>query len=306
MRIALNNGRILPFAGVAALVCLLGGCSSSPTPPLAQHGYEAPSGPPVRPKRGEAIDVFEFHRYLESQALALLHQNRLATNLSIRAAPRKCRLELASPRTDPLSPAQLAEASEMAVTVVATLAKAKKTFSLDGIATGFFLTESGALVTCRHVFAEPRTVGVVVMTRDGLVCPVRQVLAVDSTNDLIVVQVEGRGFTPLAVARGARQGAPICVLSHPEWRFYTLSTGVISSYSRWPREEGEGQRLWMSITADFAVGSSGAPVLNDCGAVVGIAAETAAIFPTEKSDQAQMIEKLCVPSSLLLNLVAPE
>src|SRR5215831_6104622 len=60
MRIALTDGRIQAFAGLAALVWLLGGCSSSLTPPLAQHGYEAPSGPPVRPKRGEPIDVFEF------------------------------------------------------------------------------------------------------------------------------------------------------------------------------------------------------------------------------------------------------
>jgi hypothetical protein len=45
-----------------------------------------------------------------------------------------------------------------------------------------------------------KLLGLTVMTRDGRVCPVRQVLAVSTNYDLAIVQVEGTGFTPLPVA----------------------------------------------------------------------------------------------------------
>ena len=100
------------------------------------------------------------------------------------------------------------------------------------------------------------------MTRDGHVYPVREVLAADSTNDLAIVQVEGKGFTPIPLApEAAPQGASIWVFSHPQWRYYTLSAGIVSSYFT----AGDNNVLPMQVTADFAGGSSGAPVFNERG-----------------------------------------
>lgn len=112
----------------------------------------------------------------------------------------------------------------------------------------------------------------------------------------------GGGFTRLPVDASAGQGEPIWVLSHAGGRFYTLTTGMISGYFKWPSSGSRGGplRTLRHVTADFAAGSSGAPVFNEHGAVVGIAEETQTLAGSD--DQVQMIEKHCIPSSLLLKL----
>ena len=137
--------------------------------------------------------------------------------------------------------------------------------------------------------------------------PVREVLAADATNDLVILRVEGRGFVPVPLALGARQGSPVWVLSHPGYNYYTLTTGMVERYLIWPFLKGEP--TYMSITADFGVGSSGAPVFNDHGAVVGIAKITKGIeADAEQKDKTnlQMVLKYCTPSAALLKMISPE
>jgi S1-C subfamily serine protease len=59
------------------------------------------------------------------------------------------------------------------------------------------------------------------------------------------------------------------------------------------------------VTADFAVGSSGGPVLNRKGAVVGMVARTRTIVADAGTDAAasQMVVKMTVPSEAILRLV---
>ena len=61
----------------------------------------------------------------------------------------------------------------------------------------------------------------------------------------------------------------------------------------------------MSVTADFGVGSSGAPIFNDRGGVVGMVATTHPIYvdPKCKQEYAQMIIKNCVTAEAILELV---
>jgi S1-C subfamily serine protease len=61
----------------------------------------------------------------------------------------------------------------------------------------------------------------------------------------------------------------------------------------------------MSITADYARGSSGSPVLDDSGAVVGMVADTRSIYYTidhGAQQNLQMVVKECVPSASILKL----
>ena len=55
----------------------------------------------------------------------------------------------------------------------------------------------------------------------------------------------------------------------------------------------------LDITADFTNGSSGSPVLNEYGAVVGVAKlrQTAGL-----PNSPQMATKGCLPSSVILNM----
>jgi len=166
-------------------------------------------------------------------------------------------------------------------------------------ASGFFLTDSGALVTSGHVVNWNKLIGLTVMTRDGRVCPVREILAVSTNYDLAILQVEGRGFTPLPVAPSTHAGAPVWVLGHPFPWYYMLNEGIASGYY----VLNNGRLKILTITADFANGSSGAPVFNEYGAVVGVAAtrQTVGIPGTP-----QMPIRACMPSSGLIDMIQTE
>ena len=56
----------------------------------------------------------------------------------------------------------------------------------------------------------------------------------------------------------------------------------------------------MSITADFAVGSSGAPILNNSGEVVGVVSSTF-IIPNKRNSQ--MVIKEIIPINSLKKLI---
>jgi serine protease Do len=147
---------------------------------------------------------------------------------------------------------------------------------LDGrLATAWVLTADGVLVTNWHVFDATEDGEVFgVMDHRGKAYPVIDVLAVNKAADIAVIKVDAKGLTPLAVAdKPASVGAWVAVLGHPGDRYYTFTQGSITRYSKMKREDGATER-WMSITADYAYGSSGSPVVDRTGAVVGMAALT--------------------------------
>ena len=109
----------------------------------------------------------------------------------------------------------------------------------------------------------------------------------------------------MPLAASARIGAPILVLSHPVSHFYSLTSGIISRYFTQRRRDGVVN--FLSITADFAKGSSGAPVVDEFGAVVGVVWNTYSIYFDDdddaKKDNLQMVIKDCATSRALLDLV---
>ena len=76
-------------------------------------------------------------------------------------------------------------------------------------------------------------------------------------------------------------------------------------HTRRSGEDGPKYRE-MTVTADFAKGSSGAPVLDRTGAVVGIVRRTSPAYAEQKNGvktNVQMVWKRCVPSSALFELL---
>ena len=62
----------------------------------------------------------------------------------------------------------------------------------------------------------------------------------------------------------------------------------------------------MSVTADFAKGSSGAPILDLNGNVVGMVASTKSVYYDEENGlqkDLQMVMKNCVPAKCILDLI---
>jgi S1-C subfamily serine protease len=148
------------------------------------------------------------------------------------------------------------------------------------------------------------------MTRDGRVFAVREVLAVEPVNDLVLLQLDlpAEGELPaLPLAREAAPvGAPVFVMSHPDNRFYLLSAGFVARHVLWRTVAGE--EAFMTVTADFAKGSSGCPVLDERGAVVGIVNNTESIYfdddGRKKQTDLQMVVKNATPSWAVQSMLA--
>ncbi len=270
----------------------------------APRPRSGPLNPPAAPKSGEPVNDKATMRFLETEGLKLVEAHQTLTDWRGQLGRKTCQLKLPSAGTRKLSVVDAAQRAEAAVVIVGTFFRCNRCTNAHlATASGFFLTEAGALATSRHVLGEAGR-GVVVLTRDGRLCAVKEVLAADPLNDLLILQVEGKGFTPLPLAAKADLGAPVTLVSHPENHFFTLTTGVVSR--RFAQRRKDGLVEFLAITAEFAKGSSGAPVCNESGAVIALVNNTESIYYNVERGQPvnfQMSVKNCTPAPALLGLI---
>ena len=170
-------------------------------------------------------------------------------------------------------------------------------------ASGFLIAED-MVVTNYHVVNQPERSSLAVRLFDGRVFMVEAVVAASERFDLAVLRIPKTGVKPVALGQAAPVGAKVDLISHPNQKFYTLSEGRVARYFMTQRDRKTVPA--MAITADFGRGSSGAPVLNEAGEVVGIAASTESLYYTENDDDQknlQMVFKNCVPVSQLREII---
>jgi len=164
-------------------------------------------------------------------------------------------------------------------------------------------------VTNHHCLANADNEFHGICTIDGRVAVITEILAGDAGSDACLFRVDGDGFVPLPSGEPAEIGAKVRVISHPEHRFYMQTSGEVARYYKRP---GRGSRAgvpWMAITADYARGSSGGPVIDESGAVVGMVSSTQSIYyGTRKKGEKgkgnlQMVVKCCVTGAALRELL---
>jgi hypothetical protein len=96
----------------------------------------------------------------------------------------------------------------------------------------------------------------------------------DKVADVAVFRIDAKGLTPLAVSPDYPEvGSWVGLLGHPGDNFYVYTCGHVTRYSTNKNDDGKRER-WMGVTAEYAGGSSGSPVLDKYGSVVGMAALT--------------------------------
>ncbi len=155
--------------------------------------------------------------------------------------------------------------------------------------TGFVVGEGGIVCTCCHV-VQAQDKGVeesylVAADSTGRVFPVQAVLAADTESDTCFVKIDAPDLKPLPLRTGVRPGEKVFCLSHPGGYFFMFSEGMVARLNsrRDPLLDDHGQTngllsrpiLSLNITAEFAPGSSGAPVVDEEGNVVGQVASIA-------------------------------
>ncbi|WP_332243879.1 serine protease [Flavivirga spongiicola] len=169
------------------------------------------------------------------------------------------------------------------------------------IATGFVLNKEGVCATNHHVFAkDPKEsidyVSVFAIDNQGNTYPVVEVLAANKDNDLALFKIEPQDevLKPVFLGENAKVADNVHIISHPKFMFYTYSRGFVKrSYLSY--KEGAPRQ---SISANFDPGSSGAPVFNDSGDVVGVVTSVMTVYDKENKNAKIEIREM-IPIDLL-------
>ncbi len=121
-------------------------------------------------------------------------------------------------------------------------------------------------MTNYHVIAKGN-VGVVKFA-DGAILPVDGVLATDKFHDLALIKIHGKAFPTLTLgdSNALQVGEEIVAIGNPEGLELTVSNGILSGI----RSDEKGDEKLLQITAPISHGSSGGPLFNMSGEVVGI------------------------------------
>lgn len=143
--------------------------------------------------------------------------------------------------------------------------------------TGFFISTDGLLVTNAHV-ADAQVSRAVLA--DGTTRDVEGLVTLDDEVDIAILKIAGDGYPPLVLRTGVTPavGDPIVVIGSPRGLEQTVTDGRISAVrpdGLPPAERDDGDEVahasLLQITATVAPGSSGSPVLDPNGRVVGVA-----------------------------------
>ena len=136
-----------------------------------------------------------------------------------------------------------------------------------GQGSGFFYSKDGDVITNRHVLLGASRAEV--KTAEGKVYPVTQIVAEDKEGDLIraSVDIPRKAVRSLSVSDSLPEtGEKVIVIGSPLGLERTVTDGIVSAVREIP---GFGEII--QITAPISQGSSGSPVVNMKGEVIGVA-----------------------------------
>jgi S1-C subfamily serine protease len=131
---------------------------------------------------------------------------------------------------------------------------------------GFFISKDGDILTNYHVIENGSSA--IVKRPDGAFFLVDGVLASDKARDVAVIKAHGENFQILTLGNSdaLQVGQEVVAIGNPLSLASTVSNGLVSGIRTF--EEKGGKVL--QITAPISHGSSGGPLFNMAGEVIGI------------------------------------
>jgi Trypsin-like peptidase domain len=127
------------------------------------------------------------------------------------------------------------------------------------------------VATCNHAVEEGRELSVTLT--DGRVCPVREVATRDPHLDIAILRVnlEDHPVVNMGASGRTNIGARIYVIGNPEGLRNTISDGLLAAKrGDWKNRNRSDQGRLLQITAPVSHGSSGSPVFDEKGRVIGM------------------------------------
>jgi S1-C subfamily serine protease len=131
---------------------------------------------------------------------------------------------------------------------------------------GFLVSKDGVIVTNYHVISEGSSA--VVKFPDGAFYVVDGVLAFDKARDVAVIKAHGENFKTLSLGNSdqLQVGEEVVAIGNPLSLESTVSNGIVSGIRTVEEEGGK----FLQVTTPISPGSSGGPLFNMTGEVVGI------------------------------------
>lgn len=258
------------------------------------------------------INDLKIKMEFERKLTALKNQNKTSnpTDISNQLdAQYRISAKTIEPKKKRIQTSEIYSAAKTGVLCLGNIYKCDKCPNWHGnIAGGFVISKDGLAVTNFHVMKNEKAGAFGALNIDGEIFSIEKVVASSEKDDLAIVKLKGENFDPLPLKSNSPVGSEVTVISHPEGRFYTVSKGIISRYyfQRSGKEKGSPR---IAITADFAKGSSGSPVFDNTGSVIGVVASTNSIYYNKTEGiqrNLQMVVKSCIPTSSILALLNEE
>ena len=132
-----------------------------------------------------------------------------------------------------------------------------------------FIIAKGKIITNMHVIEGARH-GYAILNGNSVKYPIEGYVAIDNKNDLVILSTPNIDVPPLSLSEGELPtiGERIYAIGNPRGLTGTISEGIVSGI-----RSSEDITL-IQITAPISPGSSGGPVVNDQGKVIGLAVGT--------------------------------
>lgn len=181
-------------------------------------------------------------------------------------------------------------------------------------ATAVVLTEEGLCVTNHHVFKSTGLGGmadtpflkkhVYISDIDGNIFPIQEILTYSETGDVAIFKINPKDIklSPIPFGENAMVASTVHAISHPKGKeLYYYSKGTVAR-NTFDAKDPLMDRMYVSC--EYAVGSSGGPILDNKGNLVGIVSTTRPLYTSAREPMhLQMLLRGIVPVKTIKALI---
>ncbi len=146
-----------------------------------------------------------------------------------------------------------------------------QTYSGKGYGSGFIISTDGYILTNAHMVSDASgKVEVELINGDKYEA---KIIGFEEESDVGLIKIDARNLTPVVLVSSAnlRVGEMIYAIGNPQYESYTMTHGIVSALDRDIATSANQIIRTFQMDVPINSGSSGGPVFNNKGEVVGIA-----------------------------------
>jgi serine protease Do len=281
---------------------------------------------PAAPKRF-VVDDDEYLDKITASCSTLLAKGKLKSQTALREEIRDKghALTFAPASSSRLNPPEICNRLQESVVAVGSYYRCPDCNQWHfNSSSGFVVASNGVVATSCHVVnvidEGVKESYLAAADSTGRVYRVDSVLAADTDADTCFLKVDGLHLRPLPMRTDIRAGERIYCLSNPGGNHFMFTEGMVARVNR-RRDELPDDRntnksvltrpiLFLNITAEYAPGSSGAPIVDEEANVVGQVSSIAELGEPSTGDDTNapspsVAIRFCVASEEMLRLANP-